>query len=111
MINPKLIVKLDNWTYQVPTYKITDEGIQDGKGIKIRLCRGNKADATAPRQEGMFTESLITLITQYLESVNQGELKNLHTEVALKHLHQALAALDARAEERKNRGVQATYQK
>lgn len=109
MINPKEIKMLDNWTYLLPTYKITNEGVEDGMGAIIRLCRGNKADETLPRQEGFFTESILMMCAAYLEAVNQGELENTHTTAAIRHILLAVSEIDARAADRKSRGVQQTY--
>lgn len=111
MINPRAIKMIDAWTYLVPTYKVTDEGIQDGEGIMIHLCRGNMADQSVPRQEGLFSETLLWVILAYLESVNVGDLRNRDTSIAITAIEDALLRLGKRAEDRKFRGVQATYQK
>lgn len=47
------------WEFHVPTFKVTDEGLQDGEGAIIKLCRGDKSDSSKPRQEGFFTETLL----------------------------------------------------
>lgn len=113
MKNPKAEVRpseTDNyWEYQVPTYRVTDEGIVDGEGIFLRLCRGNKLDPNAPRQEGVFTESLIELCRQYYDSQNVGPLRTKETSMAVTKLEEALLWIGKRAEDRKNRGVQGTY--
>lgn len=111
MINPRAIQKIDNWTYMVPTYKVTNEGIQDGEGMIIRLCHGNKEDESVERQEGLFTETLLEMITQYLEAVNVGDLRNRDTSIAITAVEDALLRLGKRAADRQLRGVQATYQK
>jgi len=112
MKNPKQIETItEAATYKVPTFKVTDEGIQDGEGIEIVFCKGNKEDQSALRQEGVFTETLIAVAKTYLESVNKGELSTRETSMAITKLDEALMWINKRAEDRKIRGVQATYQK
>lgn len=114
MKNPKLISTNgpeNHWSYLVPTYRVTDEGIEDFEEIVIDLCRGNKADSSAPRQAGLFTETLLQVCVQYLTSVNKGDLANRDTSIAITHIEDALLRLGKRAEDRKLREVQGTYQK
>ena len=66
MKNPKLIETIiEGALYKVPTFKVTNEGIDDGSGIEIVFCKGNKEDETVLRQEGMFTETLIQTAKQF----------------------------------------------
>lgn len=111
MKNPRAIEQIDNWTYSVPRYEITDDGVVDADPGVISLCRGNKADSTAPRQNGMFTETLLQVCLQYLEGVNVGELRNRDTSLAITAIEDALLRIGKRAEDRKIRNVQATYNK
>jgi hypothetical protein len=113
MKHPKLIshAEGDFWTFQVPTYFVNDDGIQDGEGLEIKLCRGNKMDENAPRQEGVFTETLLQLCKEYLEGVNKGELASRDTSVAITKIDEALLWIGKRAEDRKMREVQGTYLK
>ena len=98
-------------TYFVPTFIVTDNGIEDGDGIEIVFCKGNKEDASALRQEGLFTETLIKTAKQYLEDVNVGDMSSRETSMAITKLDEALMWINKRAEDRKIRGVQATYKK
>ena len=42
MKNPKIIDPvIPGATYEVPTFKVTNEGIEDGEGIRIVFCKGN----------------------------------------------------------------------
>lgn len=111
MKNPRILEKVNNWNYVVPTYKITNEGIEDATPHVIALCRGNKADDVSPRQVGMFTESLLQVCLEYLTSVNVGELANRDTSIAITHIEDALLRIGKRAEDRKLREVQGTYNK
>lgn len=112
MKNPKIIVaEIEGATYSIPTYKVTDEGIQDGEGSEIWFCKGNKEDSSQHRQEGVFTETLIATSKAYLESVNVGPLASRDTAMAITKLDEALMWLNKRADDRILRGVQATYQK
>jgi hypothetical protein len=112
MKEPKLIETIAaGATYKVPTYKVGDNGIEDGEGIEIVFCKGNKEDSTVLRQEGVFTETLIQTAKQYLEAVNVGEMSSRETSMAITKLDEALMWINKRAEDRRLRGVQATYQK
>lgn len=98
-------------TYKVPTYKVDDDGIIDGSGIEIIFCKGNKQDPSVLRQEGVFTETLLQTAKQYLEFVNVGEMSTRETSTAITKIDEALMWLNKRAEDRKLREVQGTYQK
>lgn len=114
MKNPALISTNgpDNlWSFIVPTYVVTDDGIQDGDGMVLNLCRGNKDDSNVPRQEGVFTESLLEVCLTYLQGVNKGDLATRDTSIAITHIEDALLRLRKRAQDRAIRGVQGTYQK
>lgn len=112
MKNPRLIESIvDGATYNIPTYFVNNEGLQDGAGIELKFCKGNKEDENTLRQEGFFTESLIQVCKQYLESVNVGPLANREASMAITKLDEALMWINKRAEDRKIRGVQGIYQK
>lgn len=112
MTNPKSIETIvPKSTYVVPTYCVTNEGIQDSMSVKIEFCKGNKADESIPRQEGFFTESLIAVSKRYLEENNVGDLASRETSMAITKLDEALMWLQKRADDRALRGVQGTYQK
>lgn len=112
MQNPKLIeTVIEGATYKVPTYKVTNDGIEDGSGIEIVFCKGNKEDENILRQEGLFTETLVQVAKQYLESVNVGPMATRDTSMVITKLDEALMWINKRAEDRKLRGVQATYKK
>jgi hypothetical protein len=112
MKNPKLIEEvIKGATYNVPTFKVTDNGIEDGEGIQIVFCKGNREDASVLRQEGVFTETLIQVAKQYLESVNVGEMASRDTSMVITKLDEALMWINKRAEDRKLREVQGTYRK
>lgn len=112
MKNPKLIEPIvAGATYRVPTFKVTNDGIADGEGIDIVFCKGNKEDENALRQEGVFTETLIQTAKEYIESVNVGNMASRENSMAITKLDEALMWINKRAEDRKLRGVQGTYQK
>lgn len=112
MNNPKQIeTVIEGATYRVPTFKVTNNGIEDGGGIEIVFCKGNKEDETVLRQEGLFTETLIQTAKQYLETVNVGNGACRENAMVITKLDEALMWIAKRAEDRKLRGVQATYQK
>ena len=111
MKNPRDIEKVNNWNFIVPTYKITNNGVEDATPHVINLCRGDANNENSPRQTGLFTETLLQVAVEYLQSVNTGELANRDTSIAITHIEDAILRLNKRAEDRKIRGVQATYNK
>jgi hypothetical protein len=112
MKNPKIIeTVIEGATYKVPTFKITDAGIEDGEGIEIVFCKGNKEDASMLRQEGVFSETLIQSVKTYLETVNVGPLASRDTSMVITKLDEALMWMNKRSEDRKLRDVQGTYNK
>jgi hypothetical protein len=112
MKNPKQIETLvEGVTYKLPTYKVTSQGIEDGEGVTILFCKGDRNDESKLRQEGVFTETLLQTALQYLQSVNIGPLSTRETSMAITKIDEALMWINKRAEDRKLREVQGTYQK
>lgn len=112
MKNPRIIEALiSGATYNIPTYIITNEGIEDGDGIPLKFCKGNKEDSSILRQEGVFTETLLQVAKEYLESVNIGDMATRETSMVITKLDEALMWINKRSEDRKLRGVQGTYKK
>ena len=95
----------------LPTYIVENGEIVDGKGLTVQFCKGNINDDTFLRQEGVFTESLIQAAKEFLIDVNAGEMKTDETTQAILKLDEALMWINKRAEDRKLREVQGTYQK
>jgi hypothetical protein len=98
-------------TYQVPTFKVTDNGLEDGEGFLLKFCKGDKSNPEVFRQEGFFTETLLEACAQYLRDNNVGDLQSRDTSIAITAIEDAILRLGKRAEDRKMRGVQGTYQK
>ena len=112
MKNPReLNTVLDGASYSIPTFKVTDNGIEDCGFHEVLFCKGDKSNADIFRQDGVFTESLIQVAKQYLESVNKGEMATRETSMVITKLDEALMWIQKRADDRKLRGVQSTYQK
>lgn len=112
MKHPQLIeTVVPKGTYSIPSYRVTNEGIEDAGDITVQFCKGSKSDENIPRSEGPFTETLIAVAKRYLEENNVGELATRETSTAITKLDEALMWLNKRAEDRKLRGVQGTYQK
>lgn len=110
MNNPKVLeTVIPGANYKVPTYKITNEGVEDGAGIEIVFCKGNKEDGNVLRQEGVFSETLIQTVKEYLETVNVGPMASRETSMVITKLDEALMWIDKRSNDRKLRGVQNTY--
>jgi hypothetical protein len=112
MKNPKEIKTIvAGATYEVPTYLVNDAGLVDGDGAIISFCKGDRNNPEIQRQEGFFTETLIQVAKEYLESVNVGQLATRETSMAITKLDEALMWIQKRAEDRQRRSVQGTYQK
>lgn len=112
MKHPQVITTIvEKATYGIPLYSVTNDGLVDAGDAEIKFCKGNKEDSTIPRQIGFFTESLIATAKRYLEENNVGDLSSRETSTAITKLDEALMWLNKRAEDRKLRGVQGTYQK
>lgn len=112
MKNPKIITPIkEGAIYCLPTYKVTNDGLEDANEFILHFCKGNKLDENIFRQEGFFTESIIQVAKMYLESVNVGDMKTNETTKAIEKLEEALMWINKRAEDRKLREVQGTYNK
>lgn len=101
----------DFWVFELPTYKVTESGLVDDEPILLKFCRGNKLDENAPRQVGVLTESVLMAVKTYLEKVNVGPLQCRETSIMVTKLDEAIMWAGKRAEDRKRREVQGTYQK
>jgi hypothetical protein len=111
-IEPKLIITTrEKSTYEVPVFCVTNDGLEEAYKIPIQFCKGDKSNEEVFRQTGFFTETLLTTCKQYLEENNVGELASRETSMAITKLDEALMWLAKRAEDRRLRGVQGTYQK
>lgn len=114
MKNPRKIISTSDTlgrSYEIPTYKVTDNGIEDGAGTVIKFCKGDKSNPETFRQEGVFTETLIQVAKEYLEAVNKGDLASREASMAITKLDEALMWINKRAQDRIDRGVQSTYKK
>ena len=112
MNNPKNLEEVKAGAiYNIPTYKVTDEGMVDGDGITINFCKGDKSNPDTFRQEGVFSETLIQVVKQYLENVNVGEMCTRETSMVITKLDEALMWIDKRSNDRALRNVQGTYKK
>lgn len=112
MKNPKQLETLiEGAAYSLPKYKVVNEGIADAGEVQIYFCKGNKEDEKVMRQEGIFTESLLVACGKYLQDNNKGDLENEFTTKAIEDIKSALGQLQARADDRKARTVQTTYNK
>lgn len=98
-------------TYKVPVYQVTNEGLECSHLIELEFCKGDKSNEETFRQKGFFTETLLEACAQYLRENNVEELSNRDTSIAITSIEDAILRLGKRAEDRKLREVQGTYQK
>jgi len=107
MINPKTITRLSSNTYELPFFEVTEDGLKLAGHTVISFCKGSK---DAPVHPGFITETLIQLLVDHLESVNQ-IVPSDHTTAMIAHLRTALEISDERIKDREKRGVLQTYKK
>ena len=89
------------------SYDINDVDFENESVLISR--KGNKEDETILRQEGVFSETLIQTVKEYLETVNVGAMASRETSMAITKLDECLMWIDKRSNDRKLRGVQNTY--
>lgn len=112
MKNPKILnVLIKGASYELPTYVVGEDGLQDAQGIVINFVKGDKSNPETYRQDGVITESIIQLAKEFMETVNVGDLACRENAMVITKLDEALMWINKRAEDRKLRGVQGTYQK
>lgn len=103
----KQITRLSSHTYELPTFEVTESGLRYFGPTEIVFCKGSKDDPVHP---GLITETLIQLLVEHLESVNE-IVPSDHTTRMIEHLKSALEIADERIKDREKRGVLQTYQK
>lgn len=104
------IIKTDAWSYALPIRRVEDGQLVITGYHQLTFCKGSTSDDRITRLDGIFAEDIIKVAIDRLTSVNQGVLENDYTSRAIGKLSEALAELKARADARKNAGVQGTYQ-
>ena len=110
LIRNGAVEQLDTHTYQLKNYKITEEGLTETGDLKgIDLVKGSKEPSE--KQQGFTSEQLLWVVHEYLESVNQGDMRTKNTSLAITHIENALLRMENRTQDRKFRKVQATYKK
>jgi hypothetical protein len=113
----KIFVFDEGKSYGLPMYEVTDDGVKlienqiQTQITTVNFCKGSKADATIPRQEGVFVEAVIQLAITHLQAVNKGDLASRETSLAITKLEEALMWLEKRQKDRQKRGVAQTYNK
>lgn len=105
-------VKIENThNYILKTFTITEEGLTElEKPTFINLVKGSKEE-NSTGVDGITSEQLLWVVHQYLTSVNQGELRNRDTSIAITHIEDALLRMEKRTQDRKFRQVKDTYKK
>ena len=86
-------------TYYLPVYKLDDGLVKvEGERQVIKFVKGTG-------QEGIITESLLSMLITHLKTLNSGHLSNRQTAIAITKLQEALMWLEDRKVERIDRGV------
>lgn len=111
MTKPISVIKRDNWNYAIPAFKVGESGLEHIGFTEIALVRGSRQELNLPSQEGITSEGLLTLVIDYLKSVNVGELATRETSAGITNIEQGLMWLQKRHRDREDRGVAQTYQK
>jgi len=98
-------------TYGLPCYKVTEVGLEEVLGVQeIKFVKGN-IEGEEFRQSGIITENLLAMLIGHLKFLNQGELSNRQTSIAITNLEIALMWIEERKRDRLKRGVLGTYKK
>ena len=103
----KQITRLSSHVYELPVFKVGKEGLIQVGHESIRFCKGSK---DAPVHPGFITETLIKVLVDHLESVNE-VVPSDYTTAMIAHLRTALEIADERIKDREARGVLQTYNK
>jgi len=105
-----LAADLEKGRFILPTFRVTENGLNVAGELLIQFVKGNKADENAYRQDGVTSETLLEMMVQY-----QAHLCSLIPSAqgseALQHLQAALACVQRRTADRTERVVVGTYEK
>lgn len=99
---------MDNYNQLLPIYKVGKEGLEKTGELLLPIVKGSKSNTI---QEGVITQDLIKSVINYLEEVNQGEMRTKETSVAIIKLEEAWMWLEKRTKDRQKRNVLNTYNK
>ena len=99
---------MDNYIQLLPIYKVGKEGLEKTGELLLPIVKGSKSNTI---QEGVITQDLIKSVINYLEEVNQGEMRTKETSVAIIKLEEAWMWLEKRTKDRQKRNVLNTYNK
>ena len=105
------ILKLASHEYRIPVYSITDEGLEQTDTLNLFLVKGSKLGEGIEKQDGIIIENLLEVCTEYLSSVNVGEMKTKETSCAITKIEEALMWIQKRTGDRIKRKVIDTYEK
>jgi hypothetical protein len=103
----KSITRVSSHVYELPVFKVGEEGLVQVGYESIQFCKGSKSEPVHP---GFITETLIKVLVDHLESVNE-VVPSDYTTAMIAHLRTALEIADERIKDRETRGVLQTHQK
>ena len=103
----KTITRLSSYAYELPVFEVGKEGLVQVGTETIQFCKGSK---DAPVHPGFITETLIQLLVDHLESVNE-IVPSDYTVGMIAHLKTVLDIANEQIKDREARGVLQTYQK
>lgn len=99
-VNIRKFVDWGAGRYTLPKYRV-DNGLHKTKdNIPIKFASTD--------QDGIITESLLSMLIKHLNDLNVGDLRNRHTSLAITHLEDARMRLEERKRDRQERGVYGT---
>ncbi len=96
--------------YILPTFSVGENGLEPEGEMLLQFVKGNKADASAYRQDGITTESLLHALKDHLQFATAAVPSEIG-EQTLHHVSEALRLTIQRRIDRENRGVLGTYEK
>ena len=102
------VKRIDSHTYQLPSYEVTDTGLNILGIINIPFVKGSR---NSTELHGMITMDVLAMLIDHLSQFQDGPLANEETADAIEYLEKALYRLGDRQADRHNRNVNETYNK
>ncbi len=95
-----------NSQYELPRYRLGSLGLVETE--EVNFIDFVKANKEGKNQNGIVTETVLSMLIQHLTNLNVGDLRNRDTSLAITHLEAALFRIENRKKDRKKRGVYGT---
>lgn len=109
MKNPREVeVLLPKSIYRIGKYKVGPDGLEDAGAVDIFFVKGAKNNPDAISQEGVTTESLLSVIKHFIVENNVDQFKSDFNDQMLIKVDEIFSMIDKRNADRAARQVQQT---